>query len=63
MITPAYLAFLGGGSFLSPAVFMILFVLVMILSLWAQFRVSSVYNKNAKIPSRGGITVAKRPRR
>src|SRR6185503_9524095 len=44
------------GSFLSPGFFMILLVLVMILSLYAQFRVSSVYGKNSQIPSRGGIT-------
>jgi Zn-dependent membrane protease YugP len=35
---------------------MILLVLVMILSLYAQFRVSSVYGHNSRIPSRGGIT-------
>ncbi|MBI4624990.1 MAG: zinc metallopeptidase [Verrucomicrobia bacterium] len=35
---------------------MVMIVIVMILSLYAQFRVSSVYNKNAKIPSRGRIT-------
>ena len=44
------------GSFLSPGVLMVLIVVVLILSLYAQFRVSSVYNKNAKIPSRGRIT-------
>src|SRR5690242_18701278 len=44
------------GSFLSPGFFMILLVLVMILSLYAQFRVSSTYNHNAQIASRGGIT-------
>lgn len=56
MNAPALLALLGPGSFLSPALFMLLFILVMVLSLYAQFRVSSVYNKNARIPSRGGIT-------
>lgn len=35
---------------------MILLVLVMIFSLYAQFRVSSVYNRNVQIPSRGRIT-------
>jgi len=35
---------------------MVLLVGVMIFSLYAQFRVSSTYNRNAKIPSRGGIT-------
>ena len=44
------------GSFLSPGFFMILLVLVMILSLYAQFRVSSTYNHNAQIRSRGGVT-------
>jgi Zn-dependent membrane protease YugP len=43
-------------AFLPAWVFMILFFLVLILSLYAQFRVSSTYNKNAEIPSRGGIT-------
>ncbi len=33
-----------------------MFIGVLILSLYAQFRVSSVYNKNAQIPSRGRIT-------
>jgi uncharacterized protein len=55
MITPLF-AFLSSSSFLPPGLFMILFVLVLIFSLWAQFRVSSAYNKNAQIPSRGGIT-------
>jgi Zn-dependent membrane protease YugP len=44
------------ASFLSPGVFMILLVLVMIFSLYAQVRVSSTYNKNAQIGSRGRIT-------
>ncbi len=35
---------------------MILLVLVLIFSLYAQFRVSSVYGRNARIASRGGIT-------
>lgn len=35
---------------------MLLFILVFIFALYAQFRVSSAYSKNAKIPSRGGIT-------
>ena len=56
MNAPVLFALLGKSSFLSPAVFMILFIVVMIASLYAQFRVSSVYNKNAQIPSRGGIT-------
>src|SRR5581483_3616074 len=49
------LAFLP-GSFLSPGFFMLLIILVMIFSLYAQFRVSSAYNRNALIPSRGHIT-------
>jgi Zn-dependent membrane protease YugP len=44
------------GSFISPGVFMIVLVLVMIFSLYAQLRVSSAYQRNAQIPSRGGIT-------
>ena len=55
MNTAVFLAALP-GSFLSPGVLMVMIVIVMILSLYAQFRVSSVYNKNAKIPSRGRIT-------
>lgn len=47
--------FLSGG-FLSPAVLFILVILMIPVSLYAQFRVSSTYNKNARIPSRGGIT-------
>lgn len=42
--------------FISQGVFMILFILVFILAIYAQIRVSSAYNKNAKILSRGGIT-------
>lgn len=35
---------------------MLLFVLVLIFSLYAQFRVSSTYGKYSAVPSRGGIT-------
>jgi uncharacterized protein len=42
--------------FLSSGTFMLLFVFVLIFSLYAQFKVSSAYNKNAQILSRGGIT-------
>ena len=42
--------------FLSSGTFMLLFVFVLIFSLYAQFKVSHAYNKNAQIPSRGGIT-------
>ena len=45
-----------GGGFLSPGIFMILFILVFIFALYAQIRVSSAYSKNVQIPSRGGIT-------
>jgi Zn-dependent membrane protease YugP len=41
---------------LSQPVIMILFVFVAVFSIYAQIRVSSAYSKNAKIPSRGGIT-------
>src|SRR4051812_35379973 len=47
---------LFSGGFLSPGVLFILVILMIPVSLWAQFRVSSTYNKNARIPSRGGIT-------
>src|SRR5687767_12988837 len=43
-------------AFLSSGVFMLLFVLVFVFALYAQFRVSSAYGKNSRIPSRGGIT-------
>ena len=57
MITPAILAIGSlGGSFISPGFFMLQLIPVMIFSLYAQVRVSSVYNRNAQIPSRGRIT-------
>ncbi len=34
----------------------LLFIVVMIFALWAQYRVSSAYNKNVQIPSRGRIS-------
>jgi len=37
-------------------IFGILFILVIVFSLYAQIRVSSAYSKNSKIASRGGIT-------
>jgi Zn-dependent membrane protease YugP len=43
-------------AFLSSGVFMLLFVFVLIFSIYAQIRVSSAYNKNSRILSRGGIT-------
>jgi Zn-dependent membrane protease YugP len=35
---------------------MVLFILTFVFALYAQIRVSSAYNKNAQIPSRGGLT-------
>jgi len=43
-------------AFLPPGVFGLLFILVFGFAIYAQFRVSSAYNKNAQIPSRGGLT-------
>ncbi len=57
MTTSSIFALIGNQtSFLPSWVFMVLLGLVMIFSLYAQMRVSSVYNKNAQIPSRGRIT-------
>jgi Zn-dependent membrane protease YugP len=57
MHVPILLAAFGlHGSFLSPMFLYVLVILMLPISLWAQFRVSSTYNKNAQIPSRGGIT-------
>jgi Zn-dependent membrane protease YugP len=57
MITSTFFAAsLLSGGFLSPTVLFILVIVMIPVSLWAQFRVSSTYNKNAEIPSRGGIT-------
>ncbi len=42
--------------FLPPGAFMLLFVLVFILAIYAQIRVSHAYSKNAQIPSRGQIS-------
>jgi Zn-dependent membrane protease YugP len=57
-MTPSLLFAIGslGGSFLTPGFFMLLLIPVMIFSIYAQFRVTSVYNENAEIPSRGKIT-------
>lgn len=44
------------GGFLSPGILFLLVILMIPIALWAQFRVSSTYNHNARIPSRGGIT-------
>ena len=57
MTTSLTFALIGNQtSFLPSWVFMVLLGLVMIFSIYAQMRVSSVYNKNAQIPSRGRIT-------
>src|SRR5271166_3547140 len=42
--------------YIPPGVIVILFIFVLIFSLYAQMRVSSAYAKNARILSRGGIT-------
>ncbi len=44
------------AAFLSPGLMIGLIVLTMIFAFYAQMRVSSAYNKNVQIPSRGGIT-------
>ena len=57
MITSTFFAAaLLSGGFLSPGVLLLLVILMIPVSLYAQFRVSSTYNRNAEIPSRGGIT-------
>lgn len=43
-------------AFLPPGAFMLLFVAVFILAIYAQIRVSSAYSKNSQILSRGQIT-------
>lgn len=48
----AQLAFI----YLPTPVFWLLFVAVFLFALYAQFRVSSAYGKNSRIPSRGRIT-------
>jgi len=42
--------------YLPSGVFLLLFIAVFILALYAQIRVSSAYRKNSQIPSRGQIT-------
>jgi uncharacterized protein len=56
MISSFFAASLLNGGFLSPGILFVLVILMIPISLFAQFRVSSVYNKNAQILSRGGIT-------
>lgn len=47
---------LFSGGFLSSGVLLLLFIPVLLLSLYAQLRVSSAYSKNARIPSRNRLT-------
>jgi Zn-dependent membrane protease YugP len=48
--------YLLSSGFLSSGMLTVLFIFVFVFSIYAQIRVSSAYNKNAQIPSRGGIT-------
>jgi uncharacterized protein len=57
MITSTlFAASLLSGGFLSPGVLLVLVIVMIPVSLYAQFRVSSVYGRNSQILSRGGIT-------
>lgn len=56
LYSPYVPAPLGGGGFLSDGAFALLFVLVLIFSFYAQIKVSRAYARNARIPSRGGLT-------
>jgi len=51
-----YVAVHASSSFLPPGLFWVLFILVLLFSLYAQYKVSSAYGKNSQVPSRGGIT-------
>ena len=42
--------------YISQGIFVLLFILVFVFALYAQIRVSGAYNKNSRIPSRGGLT-------
>jgi len=44
------------GGFLSPGVLLLLIIVMIPVALYAQFRVSSTYKRNAQILSRGGIS-------
>jgi uncharacterized protein len=46
----------SSSSFLSGGTFWLLFGFVFIFTIYAQIRVSSAYNKNSRIASRGGLT-------
>jgi Zn-dependent membrane protease YugP len=57
MMTSAFFAASAlSGGFLSPGVLILLVIVMIPVSLYAQFRVSSTYRRNAAIPSRGRIT-------
>lgn len=43
-------------AFIPQPIFIVLFIVVFAFAMYAQFRVSSAYSKNVKIPSRGRIT-------
>ncbi|WP_404420789.1 zinc metallopeptidase [Nibricoccus sp. IMCC34717] len=47
---------LAFSTLLPNAVVLILLLLTFVFAAYAQYRVSSVYNRNVQIPSRGGIT-------
>jgi uncharacterized protein len=51
-----YTPYLNTRGFLPPGLFLLLMILVLVFSLYAQFRVSSAYNKNSRILSRSGLT-------
>lgn len=51
-----YAAASSSSGFLSGGTFLILFLVVLAFSLYAQVKVSKAYAKNARIPSRGGLT-------
>lgn len=44
------------GGFISEGAFILMFIGVFLFALYAQIKVSSAYNRNSQIPSRGGIT-------
>jgi len=57
MLTPALtLTPILAIALMPNAYLLVLFILTLIFAMYAQYRVSSAYNKNARIPSRGRIT-------
>ena len=56
MNAPLLFAIVARSSFMTPGLFMILFVLIFIFAIYAQIRVSSAYSKNSQVLSRGQIT-------